>query len=110
MEATAGAGMEAKAAVNGFGAFVTGTVFFVIVTTKFKGGAWMIMVAIPVVMYGMYVVHKHYTDLADQLAHPSRRPIDRRPGHQHLVILVERVDAATARAVGYARCHQSLPM
>ena len=96
-------GWKGKAAVNGFGAVVTGTVFFVIVSTKFSHGAWMIMVAIPIVMFGMYTVHKHYTDLASQLGHPSRRPIDRRPGHQHLVILAERIDVATARAVGYAR-------
>ena len=96
-------GWQGKALVNGFGAFITGVVFFVIVSTKFTGGAWMIMVAIPIVMFGMYTVHKHYTDLASQLGHPSRRPIDRRPGNQHVVILVQQVDAATARAVGYAR-------
>ena len=96
-------GWHLKAGINGFGAFVTGTVFFVIVTTKFIGGAWMIMAAIPVLMYAMNSVHKHYTELADQLESPERVPVDRRPGHQHVVIFVDKVDAATARAVGYVR-------
>ena len=87
--------------LNAFGALVTGTVFFVIVTTKFEGGAWMIIVAIPVLMFMMYSVHKHYTDVQAQLAHADRRPVDRRPGHQHLVIIVDDISAATARAVGY---------
>jgi amino acid transporter len=100
-------GWKGKALQNGFGAFITGTVFFVIVTTKFKGGAWMIMVAIPVVMYLMYAVHKHYTDVQSQLGLPERRPQDRRPGHQHLVILVDQVNYATARAIGYCYSLQS---
>ena len=87
--------------LNAFGAFVTGTVFFVIVTTKFTGGAWLIMVAIPILMFTMYSIHKHYTDVQAQLGHPERRPTDRRPGHQRLVILVDEINAATARAVGY---------
>ncbi|MDQ4145376.1 MAG: APC family permease [Actinomycetota bacterium] len=100
-------GWQAKALLNGFGATVTTIVFFVIVTTKFAGGAWMIMVAIPVVMYGMYSVHKHYTDVQAQLGHPERRPPDRRPGNQHLVIAVDQVTPATARAVGYCESIQA---
>lgn len=100
-------GWKGKALQNGFGAFITGTVFFVIVTTKFIGGAWMVMVAIPVVMYLMYAVHKHYTDVQSQLGLPERRPQDRRPGHQNLVILVDQVNYATARAIGYCYSLQS---
>ena len=100
-------GWKGRALVNGFGAFVTGTVFFVIVTTKFSGGAWMIMVAIPVVMYTMYSVHKHYTDVQDQLGHPERKPIERRPGNHHLVIVVDKVTVATARAIGYCESIQA---
>ncbi|MGH2695189.1 MAG: APC family permease, partial [Actinomycetota bacterium] len=98
-----GPGWKARAAVNGFGAIVTGVVFFVIVTTKWSGGAWIVIAAIPVLIYMMHSIHRHYEDVANQLALPERRPRDARPGHQHLVILVPRVDAAAARAVGYAR-------
>jgi amino acid transporter len=96
-------GWRGRALLNGFGAFVTGVVFFVIVTTKFLGGAWIIVAAIPVVMFLMRSVHKHYVDLRAQLADVQRRPRDRRAGHQHIVILADRIDAATARAIGYAR-------
>jgi hypothetical protein len=78
-------------------------VFWVIVGTKFTGGAWIIVVAIPILMYFMHSVHQHYTDVERQLLLEQRRPTDRRPGNQNIVILVRDLDAATARAVGYVR-------
>jgi hypothetical protein len=96
-------GWRHRALINGFGATVTGTVFFVILTTKFLRGAWIIMAAIPVVMFLMRAVHTHYEDVREQLATPTRRPRDRRVGHQHIVILADKIDAAAARAIGYAR-------
>jgi hypothetical protein len=51
----------------------------------------------------MRAVYLHYRDLAAQLAEPGRVPTDRRPGHQHMVMLVRTVDAAAARALGYVR-------
>ena len=90
-------------AISGFGAFVTGTVLLVVIYTKFMRGAWVVLVMIPILMVVMRAIHAHYESLAQQLESPDRRPTDRRPGNQHVVILVARVDAATARAVGYAR-------
>lgn len=94
-------------AINAFGGTVTAIVFFVVVTTKFgrppTPGAWIIVTVIPIIMYAMYSVYRHYTELSRQLEHPERRPRDRRPGHQHMVILVDEVNVAAARAVGYAR-------
>jgi amino acid transporter len=89
--------------ISGFGGTVTGSVFFVVVTTKFLGGAWIVVTAIPILIFLMNGISRHYEDLARQLGHPERRPTDRRPANQHLVILVDHVDAAAARALGYAR-------
>ena len=89
--------------ISGFGAFVTGTVLLVVIYTKFTRGAWIVLVMIPILMYVMRSIHGHYESLAQQLESPDRRPADRRPGNQHVLILAARVDAATARAVGYAR-------
>ncbi|MGH2555494.1 MAG: APC family permease, partial [Actinomycetota bacterium] len=96
-------GWQRGQVISGFGAIVTGIVFLVIVQSKFTGGAWIITIAIPTLIYLMYSIHKHYLDAAGELAHPQRRPVARRAGQHHMLILVNRVDAATARAVGYAR-------
>ncbi|MFN2489056.1 MAG: APC family permease [Actinomycetota bacterium] len=95
-------GWRKSAAINGFGATVTGIVFFVIAGTKFTGGAWMILTAIPMIMFTMHSIRRHYDDVAQQSEHPGRRPPDLRPGNQHMIILVERVDLAVAQAVAYA--------
>jgi amino acid transporter len=100
-------GWKKSAAINAFGGTVTGIVLVVVILTKFKTGAWIIILATPVVMLLMHAVYKHYTYLNEQLAHPERKPLDRRPGNAHFVILVRTVDAATARAVGYARATRS---
>jgi amino acid transporter len=96
-------GWRRRAVINGIGATVTGVVFWVIVTTKFIEGAWIVVVAIPIVMFLMRTVHKHYMDVREQLATPTRRPTDRRVGNQHMVILADKINAATARAIGYCR-------
>jgi amino acid transporter len=89
--------------INGFGALITGTVFLVVVTTKFLGGAWIVVAAIPVLIFMMLSINRHYRAVVTELAHPERRPVNRRVGEQHMVILVSSTDTSTARAVGYVR-------
>jgi amino acid transporter len=96
-------GWKKSMAINGFGATVTGVVLCVVLTTKFLGGAWIITIAIPIVMFLMHSIHKHYSEVSRHLADEERRPVERRTGNHSIVILVERVDVATARAVGYVR-------
>lgn len=78
-------------------------VFFVVVTTKFFGGAWVVVAAIPVIIGLMASVNRHYISLGEQLANPEALAPRHRFDNQHFVILVSHIDAATTRAVGYAR-------
>lgn len=96
-------GWKHRALINGFGSVVTGVVFFVVVTTKFLGGAWVIVAAIPVFIGIMASVNRHYSNMSEQLAHPEALSLGHRLDNHHFVILVSHIDAATARAVGYAR-------
>ena len=96
-------GWRRSAAISGFGAVVTGVVLIVIGASKFMAGAWIVVASIPVLMFLMRSVHKHYTAVEAELAHPARRPADRRPADQHMVIYVTTMDAAVERALGYAR-------
>ncbi|MFN2526136.1 MAG: APC family permease [Actinomycetota bacterium] len=97
------AGWRRIAMISGFGALVTGIVLCVVVATKFLEGAWIVILSIPIVMFFMRSIYRHYQAVRRELAHPQRRPPDLRAGNQHMVILIERVDSAVARAVGYAR-------
>ncbi|MDQ3963621.1 MAG: APC family permease, partial [Actinomycetota bacterium] len=96
-------GWKRSAAISAFGGAVTGIVLVVIGGSKFMAGAWIVVAAIPVLMFAMRSMHKHYTAVEEELAHPARRPPDRRPSNQHLIVYVTTMDAAVERALGYAR-------
>ncbi|MGH2755163.1 MAG: APC family permease [Actinomycetota bacterium] len=96
-------GWRRSAAINGFGASLTAIVLGVVVATKFLEGAWIVISAIPILMYLMYSIHTHYSEVRTKLDDPTRLPVDKRAGHQNVIIFVHKVDAATARAVGYVR-------
>ena len=96
-------GWQRSIVINAVGATMTGLVLCVVIATKFLTGAWIVICAIPFLMVMMRSVHRHYMAVAVQLEHPDRVPVDRRPGDQHVVILVTDIDDATLRAVGYTR-------
>ncbi|MGI8407880.1 MAG: APC family permease, partial [Actinomycetota bacterium] len=95
-------GWVRSSTINTVGAALTATVLCVVVATKFLDGAWIVLTATPIFMYGMYSIHKHYMDVKAQLSAEDRIPVDRRPGNQHMVMFVPKIDASTSRALGYA--------
>src|SRR6202007_475493 len=64
---TRGKGWRARAAVNAIGASATGLVTLIVVYTKFAEGAWIVTVAIPVLVLGMLGVKRHYMRFARRL-------------------------------------------
>ena len=96
-------GWKRSIVINAIGASMTGIVLCVVIVTKFMTGAWIVVVSVPLLMILMRGIHGHYRDVADQLAHPDRRPADRRTGEHSMCMLVERVDASVANAVGYVQ-------
>ncbi|MDQ3878769.1 MAG: APC family permease [Actinomycetota bacterium] len=101
-------GWRRSSVINGLGALLTGVVLIVVVITKFKlpgsiVGAWIVIAAIPLVIFVMRSIHSHYLHVAHQLAHPHRRPTAKGIGNQHFVILVRDLGPATCRAIGYVR-------
>jgi amino acid transporter len=90
--------------VNGLGAVATFVVATVIAIVKFSGGAWMIMVAVPVLVFLLVRVNKTYEAEDEQLAiGPEDRPVDEEPEPPHLaLILVDDVGSDTLHAAQYA--------
>ncbi|HVL32802.1 MAG TPA: APC family permease [Actinomycetota bacterium] len=90
-----------NAIINGIGATTTGVVLIVVAVSKFIHGAWIVIVAIPLLVLLMKTINKHYRSVAEQLRMPQDRPA--RGVGTRAVVLVARVDEATMRALGYAR-------
>lgn len=56
-----------KVVLNGFGAAATFVVMLILVVTKFLEGAWIVVLAIPALMYVFTRIHKHYGEVATSL-------------------------------------------
>jgi amino acid transporter len=90
-------------AVNGFGAIVTAVMTVIIAATKFEDGAWIILIAIPVMLLGLLKVNRHYEETAAALVDPTRRGPVRDLPRQRVVIPVRRPGPEDAYATAYAR-------
>jgi amino acid transporter len=90
--------------VNAFSAFLSGVVVLIFAVAKFKEGAWVIVVVGPLLYFGLIRLHHQYdkesTLLETGAVEASEAPILRR---HVVVVLVDRLDMATARALQYAR-------
>ena len=96
-------GWKTGLAINGFGAFATFVVDIIIGITKFAGGAWAIMIAVPVLVFLLVRMNHQYEHEVAELAEGIKR-FESEPTRQHLVVvIVDALDAKTLRAVQYAK-------
>jgi amino acid transporter len=92
-----------KAAMNGIGAAATGLVAVIVIITKFTEGAWMVMVAAPLLIACFYAIHKHYRSTSRRLTAKARAVMARPDPANTVILYVERLDVATREAYWYAR-------
>lgn len=57
-----------KMVVNGFGALCTAVVTGVFAVTKFRDGAWVVLILIPLIVWMFLAIHRHYRVLAARLS------------------------------------------
>jgi amino acid transporter len=89
--------------VNGLGALVTCIVLLVITVTKFHHGAWMVVVAIPAIVFLLGRTRQAYAgELAELRVEVSQRLAPPKPRHE-VVVLLEDLDRAAIEALQYAR-------
>ncbi|MBC9786639.1 amino acid permease, partial [Heliobacterium chlorum] len=67
-------GYKANALVNGIGSTVTGIVTMVIASTKFMAGAWLVLLAIPLLVLLFKKIKKHYSDISHELSSQNQVP------------------------------------
>ncbi len=93
-------GWRGALAVNAVGATATSLILLVVLVTKFTVGAWVVLVIGPLLVVAMKAVRRHYDAYEMALRSRSLDPQPRRP--VRMVVLEDRVDAATAASVAYA--------
>lgn len=93
--------MHLARAMNTVGASLTGLVLVIVLATKFTHGAYLVVLAIPVLFLLMRGVSRHYAHAAQELRPRSKaRAL---PSRVHAVVLVSSVHEPTLRALSYAR-------
>ena len=92
--------LSRKRMVNGLGAAATALVFVVVLVTKFAQGAWIVVLAAPVLFAAMKAVSRHYRGIAEQLT-PGASGVTL-PDRIHAVVLVSNLLAPTLRALAFA--------
>ncbi|WP_327725118.1 APC family permease [Streptomyces europaeiscabiei] len=60
-------GWHGKAVLNGFGALLTGVSAVVVTATKFEEGAWLIVIALPLLVVLFETVHRAYGRIGERL-------------------------------------------
>ena len=98
-----GAHWRVKALVNGVGGTATGVVTLVVAYTKFAEGAWLVTVAIPLLVLVMLGVRRHYVGLARRLNAGAAAVVAAPPAHNSTLLLVETLDDATDMGLRFAQ-------
>jgi amino acid transporter len=96
-------GWQYRMVINGFGAICTAVVMVVFAVTKFKEGAWVVLILTPLLVTIFFSIHHHYKRLAKKL---SLENFGAHPPHtiRHRVIMpVSGVHQGTLAALRYAR-------
>jgi amino acid transporter len=92
-----------RAAINAVGASATGLVTLIVVYTKFAEGAWIVTVAIPLLVLGMLGIKRHYERFGRRLRAGTDAVAAASQPRNTTLLLVESLDDATTEATWFAR-------
>lgn len=95
-------GWQFKMIINGLGSFCTGIVMIVFAVTKFKDGAWIVVILTPTLVAMFSLIHYHYMNLARHLSLDHFTPSPR-VAHQKVIMPVSGIHQGTLAALRYAK-------
>ncbi len=96
------AGWQSRMAINGFGAVCTTMVTAIFAVTKFRDGAWVVLILIPVMVLALSAVRRHYQTLAAHLSLEHFAELPRISRHR-VLLPISGVHQGTLAALRYAQ-------
>ncbi|MFE4669202.1 APC family permease [Streptomyces sp. NPDC056716] len=97
-----GPGRHGKALLNGFGGALTGLAAVVVTATKFDEGAWLVVIALPLLVLAFETVHRAYTRIGERLG-LGRIPEAPHRDRSIVVVPVSTLSRLTCEALTAAR-------
>jgi amino acid transporter len=92
---------RARAAINGVGAAMTAIAVIVFLSTKFLAGAWVVTLAIPLMMYLFSQIESYYAEVASELR-LGKTPKAPRRRESIVIVPTSTVSLLTERALSAA--------
>jgi hypothetical protein len=89
--------------INGLGALATAFVTVLLAVEKFREGAWIVLVIIPILVLMFRTIRNHYRSVGRQLALTEVEPLHPRPLKHTVLVLVSSLNRGTLPALEYAR-------
>jgi amino acid transporter len=96
-------GWQFSAGINAVGAVVTGVVTLVVAVTKFLLGAWLVLAVMPLLIYVMWRVRRHYQRIEDELLIPRATAVHLAKRAPRMVVPIARLDRSSLNALSLAR-------
>ncbi len=96
-------GWRFKMFVNGFGALCTGIVMIVFAVTKFREGAWIVLIITPILVTLFFTIHHHYKDLAGHLTLERFSGLPARHTRHRVIMPISGIHQGTLEALRYAK-------
>jgi hypothetical protein len=92
-----------KLGLNVVGAITTGIVFIILMATKFLDGAWIVVLAIPLLVFAFYWINRHYKIVAQTLSTTGLVEEDLSEVANVVIVPMADVHRGTLQALQYAR-------
>jgi len=92
-----------KMLINGFGAVCTIVVVMVFSITKFKDGAWVVLILLPLLVVLFTTIHRHYRTQEDRLTLDTFSGAPPRATRHRVIMPLSGVHQGTLEALRYAR-------
>jgi amino acid transporter len=96
-----GSGWQTKMIINGFGAVLTALVVVIFAIFKFKDGAWVVVILIPVLVAIFSSIHRHYQGVARLLSLDNFGSVPHIQRHR-VILPIGGVHRGTLAALRYA--------
>lgn len=96
-------GWKYRMLVNGFGAVCTAIVMVVFAATKFREGAWAVLILTPSLVTIFFAIHHHYKNVANNLSLDNFGAIPPHQTRHRIIVPISGVHQGSLAALRYAR-------
>jgi amino acid transporter len=96
-------GWRIKMLINSFGALCTAIVMVIFAVTKFREGAWVVLIIIPALVKLFFTIHHHYKDLAAHLTLDKFSGLPARRTRHRVIMPISGIHQGTLEGLRYAK-------